>query len=105
MTKKNEWQSIADDIEIEVESNTENKDIENKDINKDIENKIIYLLSSSKNTYIGMKLENEFNEILKMMIILFEYVCLVINYCYVRIHLYIILAVVLLLILPVSQRE
>ena len=38
MTKKNEWQSIADDIEIEVESNTENKDIENKDIeNKDIE--------------------------------------------------------------------
>ena len=36
--KKNEWQSIADDIEIEVESNTENKDIENKDIeNKDIE--------------------------------------------------------------------
>ena len=28
MTKKNEWQSIADDIEIEVKSDTENKDIE-----------------------------------------------------------------------------
>lgn len=45
------------------------KDIDiDKDINKDIENKIIYLLSSSKNIYIGMKLENEFNETLKMMI-------------------------------------
>lgn len=50
------------DIDIE-------KDIDiDKDINKDIENKIIYLLSSSKNIYIGMKLENEFNETLKMMI-------------------------------------
>ncbi|MCI7157721.1 MAG: phage replisome organizer N-terminal domain-containing protein [Solobacterium sp.] len=39
-----------------------------KDIDKDINNKIIYLLSSSKNIYIGMKLENEFNETLKMMI-------------------------------------
>lgn len=39
-----------------------------KDINKDIENKIIYLLSSSKDIYIGMKLENEFNETLMMMI-------------------------------------
>ena len=28
MTKKNEWQSIADDIEIEVKSDTENKDTE-----------------------------------------------------------------------------
>ena len=38
MTKKNEWQSIADDIEIEVNSDTENKDTENKDIeNKDTE--------------------------------------------------------------------
>ena len=37
MTKKNEWQSIADDIEIEVKSDTENqtKDIENKDTEKD----------------------------------------------------------------------
>ena len=35
MTKKNEWQSIADDIEIEVKSNTENKDTENKDIEKE----------------------------------------------------------------------
>ena len=38
------------------------------DIDKDIKNKIIYLLSSSKNTYIGLKLENEFNETLEMMI-------------------------------------
>lgn len=56
--------SQAKSIEIE-------KDIDidiDKDINKDIENKIIYLLSSSKNIYIGMKLENEFNETLKMMI-------------------------------------
>lgn len=35
MTKKNEWQSIADDIEIEVKSDTENKDTENKDIEKE----------------------------------------------------------------------
>lgn len=42
MIKKNEWQSIADDIEIEVKSDTENKDTENKDTeNKDTENKDI----------------------------------------------------------------
>ena len=35
MTKKNEWQSIADDIEIEVKSDTENKDTENKDVEKE----------------------------------------------------------------------
>ena len=35
MTKKNEWQNIADDIEIEVKSDTENKDTENKDIEKE----------------------------------------------------------------------
>ena len=35
MAKKNEWQSIADDIEIEVKSDTENKDTENKDIEKE----------------------------------------------------------------------
>ena len=51
---------IEKDIDIDIDIN--------KDINKDIENKIIYLLSSSKNIYIGMKLENEFNETLKMMI-------------------------------------
>ena len=51
-------QNVSTDIDID-------KDIE-KDI--DIENKIIYLLSSSKNIYIGMKLENEFNETLMMMI-------------------------------------
>lgn len=55
-------QNVSTDIDIDID-----KDID-KDINKDIENKIIYLLSSSKNTYIGMKLENEFNETLKMMI-------------------------------------
>ena len=35
MTKKNEWLSIADDIEIEVKSDTENKDTENKNIEKE----------------------------------------------------------------------
>lgn len=39
MTKKNEWQSIADDIEIEVKSDTENKNIEKE--NKD--NKTEYI--------------------------------------------------------------
>lgn len=53
-------QNVSTDIDIDI-------DID-KDINKDINNKIIYLLSSSKNIYIGMKLENEFNETLKMMI-------------------------------------
>ena len=42
-------------------------DIE-KDINKDIENKIIDLLSSSKDIFISIKLENEYEETLKMMI-------------------------------------
>lgn len=55
-------QNVSTDIDIDIDID---KDI---DINKDIENKIIYLLSSSKNIYIGMKLENEFNETLKMMI-------------------------------------
>lgn len=49
-------QNVSTDIDIDID----------KDI--DIENKIIYLLSSSKDIYIGMKLENEFNETLKMMI-------------------------------------
>ena len=39
-----------------------------KDINKDIENKIIDLLSSSKDIFISIKLENEYEETLKMMI-------------------------------------
>lgn len=51
-------QNVSTDIDIDID----------KDIDKDIKNKIIYLLSSSKNTYIGMKLENEFNETLEMMI-------------------------------------
>lgn len=57
-------QNVSTDIDIDIDIDID-KDI---DINKDIENNIIYLLSSSKNTYIGMKLENEFNETLKMMI-------------------------------------
>ena len=35
MPKKNEWQSIADDIEIEVKSDNENKDTENKNTEKE----------------------------------------------------------------------
>lgn len=66
VTKSNAQCNTDIDIEKDIDID---KDIDiNKDINKDIENKIIYLLSSSKNTYIGMKLENEFNETLKMMI-------------------------------------
>lgn len=57
-------QNVSTDIDIDKDID---KDID-IDIDKDINNKIIYLLSSSKNTYIGMKLENEFNETLKMMI-------------------------------------
>ena len=53
-------QNVSTDIDIDI-------DID-KDIDIDIKNKIIYLLSSSKNIYIGMKLENEFNETLMMMI-------------------------------------
>ena len=49
--------------------NAIDKDIEkDKDINKDIENKIIDLLSSSKDIFISLKLENEYEETLKMMI-------------------------------------
>ena len=50
------------DIDIDIE-----KDID-IDINKDIENKIIDLLSSSKDIFISIKLENEYEETLKMMI-------------------------------------
>ena len=66
VTKSNAQCNTDIDIEKDIDID---KDIDiNKDINKDIENKIIYLLSSSKNIYKGMKLENEFNETLKMMI-------------------------------------
>lgn len=59
-------QNVSTDIDIDKDID---KDIDiDIDIDKDIENKIIYLLSSSKDIYIGMKLENEFNETLKMMI-------------------------------------
>ena len=54
--------TIIDGQDMDIDKDTD------KDIDKDIKNKIIYLLSSSKNTYIGMKLENEFNETLEMMI-------------------------------------
>lgn len=57
---------IEKDIDIDIDID---KDIDiNKDINKDIENKIIDLLSSSKDIFISIKLENEYEEILKMMI-------------------------------------
>lgn len=56
VTKSNAQCNTDIDIDIDI------------DIDKDIKNKIIYLLSSSKNTYIGLKLENEFNETLEMMI-------------------------------------
>ena len=62
VTKSNAQCNTDIDIEKDIDIDID------KDINKDIENKIIYLLSSSKNIYIGMKLENEFNETLKMMI-------------------------------------
>ena len=69
-------QNVSTDIDIDIDIDKDidididiDKDIDiNKDINKNIENKIIDLLSSSKDIYIGMKLENEFNETLKMMI-------------------------------------
>ena len=62
VTKSNAQCNTDIDIEKDIDIDID------KDINKDIENKIIYLLSSSKNIYIGMKLENEFNETLMMMI-------------------------------------
>lgn len=49
---------IEKDIDIDID----------KDINKDIENKIIYLLSSSKNIYINLKLVKEYEDTLMMMI-------------------------------------
>lgn len=55
-------QNVSTDIDIDID-----KDID-KDINKDIENKIIYLLSSSKDIFISIKLEKEYEETLKMMI-------------------------------------
>ena len=58
------------EIDIDIEKDIDiDKDIDiNKDINKDIENKIIDLLSSSKDIFISIKLENEYEETLKMMI-------------------------------------
>ena len=55
------WQpKVSTDIDIDID-----KDI---DIDTDIENKIIDLLSSSKDIFISIKLENEYEETLKMMI-------------------------------------
>ena len=52
------------EIDIDIE-----KDIDiDIDINKDIENKIICLLSSSKDIFTSIKMENEYEETLKMMI-------------------------------------
>lgn len=57
-------QNVSTDIDIDKD-----KDIDiNKDINKDIENKIIYLLSSSKNIYINLKLVKQYEDTLMMMI-------------------------------------
>lgn len=53
-------QNVSTDIDIDI-------DID-KDINKDINNKIIYLLSSSKNIYINLKLVKEYEDTLMMMI-------------------------------------
>lgn len=58
------------EIDIDIEKDIDiDKDI-NKDIDKDldIENKIIDLLSSSKDIFISINLENEYEETLKMMI-------------------------------------
>lgn len=59
-------QNVSTDIDIDIDIDID-KDID-KDINKDIENKIIYLLSSSKDIFISIKLEKEYEETLKMMI-------------------------------------
>lgn len=56
------------DIDIDIEKDIDIDIDINKDINKDIENKIIDLLSSSKDIFISIKLENEYEETLKMMI-------------------------------------
>lgn len=59
-------QNVSTDIDIDIDID---KDIDiNKDINKDIENKIIYLLSSSKNIYINLKLVKQYEDTLMMMI-------------------------------------
>lgn len=51
-------------IDIDIEKEIE----KDKDIDKDIKNKVIDLLSSSKELYIVMKLEEEYKKTLKMMI-------------------------------------
>lgn len=61
-------QNVSTDIDKDIDIDID-KDIEiDKDINKDIENKIIDLLSSSKDIFISIKLEKEYEETLKMMI-------------------------------------
>ena len=62
VTKSNAQCNVDIDIEKDIDIDI------NKDINKDIENKIIDLLSSSKDIFISIKLENEYEETLKMMI-------------------------------------
>ena len=56
------------DIDIDIEKDIDIDIDINKDINKDIKNKIIYLLSSSRELYIYMKLEEEYENTLEMMI-------------------------------------
>lgn len=63
------WQpKVSTDIDIDLDIDKDiDKDIDiEKDI--DIKNKIIDLLSSSKDIFISIKLENEYEETLKMMI-------------------------------------
>ena len=61
-------QNVSEDIDIDKDKDLDkDKEIDiNKDI--DIKNKIIDLLSSSKDIFISIKLENEYEETLKMMI-------------------------------------
>lgn len=59
-------QNVSTDIDIDIDLDIDiDKDID-KDL--DIKNKIIYLLSSSRELYIYMKLEEEYEKTLKMMI-------------------------------------
>lgn len=72
--RQKRWYDRQKEIEYNVTPNvtvTQPNDIDkdiDKDINKDIENKIIDLLSSSKDIFTSIKMENEYEETLKMMI-------------------------------------
>ena len=59
---------IEKDKDIDIEKDIDIDTDINKDINKDIENKIIDSLSSSKDIFISIKMENEYEKTLMMMI-------------------------------------